>query len=434
MKTFFGLLVALLTLPFPILAAEQRPNIVFILADDYGLDGVGIYGSDRFKGRTPNIDRLAQSGIRFENAYCTPLCGPTRCLLNTGRYGFRTGGTSNQNAGQPKAAEEPSLARTLQSAGYATGMAGKWRQVGGSPGDWGFGEFITDPTAGGWYWKTSYTRNGQLVQTDREVYNPDVCLDFAKDFFRHHQDEPFYFYFPTHLVHGPILKTPESKNGGNLYDDNVAYLDKQVGQLVAELEKLGLREKTLILFASDNGTAKQSGRISGRPVNGQKGTMLEGGAHVPLIANWKGVTPAGTVLKDLVDFSDLFPTFVELAGTTLPAGVKFDGRSFAPQLRGQTGHPRDWIFVQLGAKWYVRNAGWKLNQSGELFDLSEAPFVEKTVAVAGQTEAAKAARQQLQAALNELNPAAGKNSSGDQGKAGNKVKRPIKRQKPAAKP
>ncbi len=434
MKKLFALTAALLTLPFPILAAEQRPNIVFILADDYGLDGVGIYGSDRFQGRTPNIDRLAQSGIRFENAYCTPLCGPTRCLLNTGRYGFRTGGTSNQNAAQPKATEEPTLARTLKSAGYATGMAGKWRQVGGSPDDWGFDEFITDPTAGGWYWKSSYTRNGKLVHTDQEVYCPDVCLDFAKDFFRAHKNEPFYFYFPTHLVHGPILKTPDSKEDGNRYDDNVAYLDKQVGQLIAELEKLGLRERTLIVFSGDNGTAKQSGSLSGRQVNGHKGTMLEGGAHVPLIANWKGVTPGGKVLKDLVDFSDLFPTFVELAGTTLPAGVKFDGRSFAPQLRGQTGHPRDWIYVQLGAQWYGRNAGWKLNQNGELFDLRDAPFVEKAVAVASQSEAAKAARQQLQAALDELNPAAGKNSTGDQVKAGKRLKRQPQRPKTVANP
>jgi arylsulfatase A len=434
MKALYGLLVAMVTLPSVLPAAPQRPNILFILADDYGLDGAGVYGSDRFKGRTPNIDRLAQSGLRFDNAYCTPLCGPTRCLLNTGRYGFRTGGTSNQNARQPEAAEEPSLARTLKSAGYATGMAGKWRQVGGSPGDWGFDEFITDPTAGGWYWKTSYTRNGKLVQTDKEVYYPDVCLDFARTFFRAHKDEPFHFYFPTHLVHGPIVKTPDSRDGSNRYDDNVAYLDKQVGQLVAELEQLGLREKTLIVFSGDNGTAKQSGSIGGRNVNGHKGTLLEGGAHVPLIANWPGITPGGMVLKDLVDFSDLFPTFADLAGAVMPAGVKFDGRSFAPQLHGQPGRPRDWIFVQLGAKWYVRNAGWKLNQGGELFDLSDAPFVEKLVPAAAQNESGKAARGQLQAALDELNPAAGKNSSGNQGKAGKNAKRQNKRQKTAAKP
>lgn len=409
MKKLLLAFTFLATLALNLLAADKRPNFVFILADDYGLDGVSSYGSDRFKGKTPNIDALAKSGIRFENGYCTPLCGPTRCLLNTGRYGFRTGGTSNQNAGQPKAKDEPSLARTLKAAGYATGMAGKWRQMGESPGDWGFDEFITDPTAGGWYWKTNYTKNGQLVQTGQEVYCPDVCMEFTLDFLRRHRVQPFYCYFPTHLVHAPILRTPDSRPGANLYDENVAYLDKQVGLIVAELEKLGLRENTVIIFAGDNGTAKQSGTIGGRQINGQKGTMLEGGAHVPFIANWKGVTPAGKVLKDLVDFSDVFPTFTELAGAKMPAGVNFDGHSFAPQLRGQAGNPREWIYVQLGNRWYTRNASWKLNQNGELFDLSDAPFVEKPVPVEGQNAAAKAARAKLQAVLDELNPAAGKN-------------------------
>ena len=409
-KTFLTV-ATLATFALNQLHAAQRPNFVFILADDIGLDGVGCYGSDRFKSKTPNIDALAKSGIRFENGYCTPLCGPTRCLLNTGRYGFRTGGTLNQNAGQPKAASEPSLARTLKQAGYATGMAGKWRQMGESPGDWGFDVFLTDPVAGGWYWKSSYTKNGKLVETDKEVYCPDVCLEFTLDFLRRHRDGPFYFYFPAHLIHGPILRTPDSKPGGILYDENVAYLDKQVGQIMAELDKLGIRETTLIIFAGDNGTARQSGTIGGRQISGQKGTMLEGGAHVPFIANWQGVTPAGRVLPDLVDFGDVFPTFIELAGAKMPSGFQFDGRSFAPQMHGQPGQPREWIFVQLGNRWYVRNAGWKLNQAGELFEMSDAPFVERLVPVNGQSAAAATARTRLQGVLAELNPASGKNSS-----------------------
>ena len=414
-------------------ADPQRPNIVFFLADDFGLDGVSCYGSDRFKGKTPNIDELAKSGLRFERAYCTPLCGPTRCLLMTGRYGFRTGGLTNQTAGQPASKNEPSLARTLKQAGYATGMAGKWRQVGETPGDWGFDEWITDPTAGGWYWKTNYTKNGKLVESDKDVYCPDANLEFAKDFLRRHKDKPFYFYFPSHLVHGPILRTPDSKPGGNLYEENVAYLDKQVGQMVAELDRLGLREKTLFIFSADNGTARfgaDQSFLNGRMINGQKGTMLEGGAHVPFIANWKGVTPAGKVTKDLVDFSDLFPTFAELAGAKLPAGVKLDGHSFAPQLKGQKGTPREWIFVQLGANWYVRNDGWKLNQRGELFDLSDAPWVEKAVNADTQNAAAREARQQLQAVLDELKPASGKTATASDKavKKGKKKRKQARRQ------
>ena len=147
----------------------SRPNIVFLFADDLGIEGINCYGSDRFKDKTPNIDALARTGIRFERAYSAPLCGPSRCQIMTGRYGFRTGGVNNQAAHNPSFKDEPSLAKTLKQSGYATGMAGKWRQMGGSPGDWGFDEFITDNTAAGWYWQKSYTKNGNLVQEDQEV-------------------------------------------------------------------------------------------------------------------------------------------------------------------------------------------------------------------------------------------------------------------------
>ena len=217
------------------------------------------------------------------------------------------------------------------------------------------------------------------------------------EFFQRHREQPFFFYYPTHLIHGPILRTPDSQGDGraDYYDDNVAYLDKQVGQLVAELERLGLREKTVILFTGDNGTARfgaDTMTIGGRKINGMKGTMLEGGSRVPLIASWKGTMPAGRVVNDLIDFSDFFATFAELAGAKLPEGVTLDSRSFAPQLRGEKGTPREWVYVQLGARWYVRDHGWKLTQSGELFDMSDAPFVEKPVPADAAGDEAKAAR------------------------------------------
>lgn len=400
-------------------AAAERPNILFIFADDCGTDCFGCYGSDRARSLTPNIDALARSGARFERCYSTPLCGPSRCLIMTGRYGFRTGGLTNQTAGKPSFRNEPALARILKQAGYATGMAGKWRQMSDSPGDWGFDEFITDPVAGGWYWKQSYTKNGQEVKLDKEVYYPDAGSDFALDFIRRHQDRPFFFYLSEHLVHGPIVRTPDSKPGAaprQLYDDNIAYLDKTVGKLLAGLDRLGLREKTLVLFTTDNGTAPPAyqpqhdpdhttGKIGGRAVHGRKGQLLEGGSRVPLIASWKATLPAGGVRGDLIDFSDLLPTFADLTGARLPPDVKFDGRSFAPQLRGQPGQPREWVFVQLGAGWYARDDGWKLNQKGELFSMKDAPFVEAPVPADTTDARAVAARKRLQAVLDELNPA-----------------------------
>ena len=149
----------LLTLAFvfatslQVFAADQnsRPNIIFILADDTGIEGYGCYGSDRFKGKTPNIDALAKSGVCFERCYSAPLCGPSRGQIMTARYGFRTGGLTNPTAHRPSFKKEPSLAKTLEQAGYVAGRAGKWRQMGDCPGDWGFDEYITDPTPRGWY-------------------------------------------------------------------------------------------------------------------------------------------------------------------------------------------------------------------------------------------------------------------------------------------
>ena len=129
--------------------------------------------------------------------------------------------------------------------------------------------------------------------------------------------------------------------------------------------------------------------------------MLEGGTRVPLIASWKGTTPPGKVLKDMVDFSDFYATFAELAGAKQPANLTFDGRSFAPQLRGQKGNPREWIYVQLGRNWYVKEQGWKLNQSGELYDMKDAPFVEKLVPAGTEDANAAAGRKRLQAVLDE---------------------------------
>ncbi len=406
-------LAAFLTLLCGNSLAAEKPNIIFILADDLGIDNLGCYGSDKHK--TPNLDKLAASGTRFETCYAAPVCGPSRCLLMTGRYAFRTGGLGNQSwrEGAPgaKSVDEKPVATLLKQAGYATGMAGKWRQVGETPREWGFDEYITDPTASGWFWQTKHQKNGEQVTVPDGTYAGDVVHEFTVDFLRRNKDKPFFFYYSMHHVHGPIQRTPDTAKDGqpNLYEDNIRYMDKQVGAVIAELEKLGLREKTLVIFSGDNGTAlTHPSTIGGRMPNGKKGSLLEGGSRVPFIASWPGVTPAGKVSKDMISFADPHATFAELAGVKLPDGMKFDGRSFAPQLRGEKGTPREWAYVQLNAKWFVREPGFKMNEKAELFDVSAAPFVEKPVAADADTDASKAARQRLGAILAELNPASGK--------------------------
>jgi len=427
-------LVSAIALPEGVCAdggASSKPNIIFILADDYGIPGVGCYGGAY---KTPNLDSLAAGGVRFERCYSAPLCAPSRALCMFGRYAFRTGVLDNGCGAAAKPDKEVCIAKTLKQAGYATAMAGKWSQLTllDTPEEartWGFDEFLRwDKSRGERYWKPALNKNGQPVEVTDKSYAPDMFHEFVVDFVKRHRDGPFFVYYPTTLIHGPILATPDSKEGAKskaegkkkgkgerkskdkgdnpLYADNISYLDKIVGKLVAALDEMNLREKTLIVFTGDNGSVPV-GAINGRPVDGHKSQVNEGGSRVPLIANWKGITPAGRVLKDLVGLSDFYATFAELAGAKMPENLTFDSRSFAPQLRGEKVSPREWIYVQLGAKGYARNDGWKLTESGQLFDMSDAPFAQKLVTTDAQPPEAKAAREQLQGVLDKLNPAGG---------------------------
>jgi arylsulfatase A len=412
-------------------ADASRPNIILIFSDDYGISGVGCYGG---KYPTPNLDALAKTGVRFEHCFSMPLCGPSRAVTLSGRYPFRNGVVSNGHGQAYKPTDSLPIAKLLQQSGYATAVAGKWRQLQyfdtvADGKAWGFDEFIVwgfgNEGRGERYWQPSYNKNGTFLTDVDKAYGPDLLHEFAVDFIRRHKEKPFFLYYPTPLVHGPILKTPDSAEKSDHYTDNVAYLDKQVGKLVAELDQQGLRKNTVIVFTGDNGSVGATERLtfaSGKRIDGQKGSVKEGGSRVPLIVNWQGTTPVGKELPDLVDFSDFYVTFAELAGAKLPPDLKLDGRSFAPQLRGEKGTPREWAFVQLQDEWYARNLGWKLTQSGELFSMKNAPYEQ--IPADANDPVAKAARMQLKAALDGLNPGATT--------PGEKVKRNRKKNKQAA--
>jgi arylsulfatase A len=401
------------------LFSGSKPNIIFILADDLGIGEVGCYGADNYK--TPHIDALARGGIRFTHAFTPSLCGPSRATILTGRYLFRTGATNQDATGEMDPAEETMISKVLKSAGYATASIGKWGQLPLRPDDFGF-DYYLRYKGSGIYWNSqekgkTYEVNGAKRTLADKEYMPDVLHDHVVNFITKHRDMPFYVYYSLSHVHAEILPTPDSTpESKNLYADNVTYMDKLVGKLVDELERLGLREKTMIVFFGDNGPGKRradDATIRGRRLEGQKGSMLEGGSREPLIINWPGTTPAGMVSDNLIDSSDFFPTFADLAGAKLPENSTVDGKSFAAMLRGEKAVPREWIYIQLANQWYVRDAGWKLNQAGQLFDMSDAPFKEKLVAVGTNDPAANAARKRLQVTLDQLNPAGGILDDGD---------------------
>jgi arylsulfatase A len=399
--------------------SSPKPNIVFILADDYGIGEVSAYGADNY--RTPHIDRLAQEGLRYTNAYTIPLCGPSRAQILTGRYPFRTGATNQDATGEFTPAAETMMPKVLKQAGYVTAAIGKWGQLPLGPAEFGFDRYLKFQGSGA-YWNTqkkaeTYEIDGQKVPLRDKEYLPDVMHRMAVDFITENRNRPFYVYYSLSHVHTDILPTPDSApDSTDHYGDNVRYMDKLIGQFIAELDRLGLGDNTVVVFMGDNGTTKgraDRATIGGRRLAGTKGSMLEGGGLEPMIVRWPGRIPAGSISKDMVDSSDFFPTFAELAGAKLPEKIIIDGRSLAPQWRGEKGQSRAWAFNQLARNWYVRETGWKLNQAGELFDMSDAPFTEKLVPADSPDPVAVAARTRLQAALTQLNPAGGILDHGD---------------------
>ena len=416
-------------------AQQKKPNIIFVLADDLGIDGVSAYGADFFK--TPVIDKLAKEGIRYTNAYTVPLCGPSRALILSGRYGFRTGAVNQDMTGEIKPSAENFMPAILKKAGYTSSMIGKWGQLPLDPGAFGFDDYLRFFGSGSFFnepgKKDKYVVNGKEAVLKDGEYMPDLMHDHMVNFLAQHKKDPFYLYYSLSHVHGEIVATPDTKPGTTdykeLYADNISYMDKLVGKLVHTLDSLKLRENTLIVFFGDNGTAgeaAQIGRVQGQKLSGKKGTMQECGSLVPMIVNWPGMIKKPDVSNSLIDAADFIPTFAEIAGAPLPTNNVLDGVSFAYQLKGGKGTAREWIFTGLGKDWYVRSANWKLMRSGDLYDMRKAPFEEKLVVVDDKTTAEK---KKLQAVLDKLNPAGGFLDNGDgSGRHANKSKNKEKKQ------
>jgi arylsulfatase A-like enzyme len=399
-------------------AAETKPNIVFILADDLGINDLHCYG--RADHRTPNLDRLAASGTRFTSAYAAcPVCSPTRAALMTGKAPARLHlttflpGRADCNAQKllhPAIAmqlplAEKTLAEYLKEAGYATGCFGKWH-LGGKgflPTDQGFDEFA----AGQANTKPSATEGGKGEY--------DLTAR-AEAFIDRHRDKPFFLYLPHNNPHIPYSARPETvaKNAGALepvYAAVIETLDDAVGRLLAKLDQLKLTERTIVIFTSDNGglhvpEGPHPKITHNTPYRAGKGFLYEGGIRVPAIVRWPGKVPAGQTIAAPTITMDWLPTLLQLALGKSPDGL--DGESVAGLLSGavvkRTSRPLYWHiphYCNQGSRpsGAIRDSDWKLIEhyedgSIELFNLRADPSETMNLA-AKEPERASAMRDQL---------------------------------------
>lgn len=323
---------------------------------------------------------------------------------------------------------EKTFGHVLKSAGYQTGLAGKWQMtlLKNDPNHiqkMGF----DNSCVFGWhegprYHKPYIWQNGKIRNDVDNRYGPDVYSEFLIDFITKNKNQPFLAYYPMTLAHEISndleIPPPTSPNGKyQSYKELVEYMDVLVGRLVKTLEELGIREKTLILFTTDNGTPKkfitefEDGQYIKEPILsymgdkisiGGKSELTDAGTHVPLIANWPGTTPSGLVLDDLIDFSDFLPTLAELSNANIPARVIIDGQSFAKQIKGKKGQPREWVYTQWEGEAWLRTKLWKLYRNGLLYNMQNDPNEKFPITSDNDSEDSRTVRKRLEAVFENL--------------------------------
>ena len=419
------LCIVLLVALSPVLrAADDRPNVIFILADDLGWGDLGCQGHPVI--RTPNLDRLAHEGTQFTQFYvCGSVCSPSRCAFFTSHFPAREAihghfATPQQNTARgmvqfldPKV---PNIARILKGAGYTTAHVGKWhlgsRSGGPEPDAYGF----------------DYVGTGELDGPEAGGDDPffrarstELFVNETIEFIRKNKDKPFYAQMWTLVPHATLNPTPEQMEeyprmrAGNgkpfphasaaqIFYSSVSDLDKHIGRLLDALKEMGLDEKTLIVFSSDNGpedihiiNAGHSGIGSAGPFRGRKRSLYEGGVRVPFLVRWPGHVPAGRIENDaIIAGADFLPTVCQLTRTPLPADMIVDGEDTSDILLGKS-RPRtkplfwEWRFNIAGEPFHkspilaIRDGDWKLlfnpdKSRIELYDLTKDPTQLNNVA------------------------------------------------------
>jgi arylsulfatase A-like enzyme len=411
--------VPFLASPLSLLAGEQaatsaqahRPNVVLIMTDDQGWGDLGVHGNDQI--RTPNLDALARQSVALKNFYVSPVCTPTRASLLTGRYNYRTGAIDTFRGRALMHSDEVTLAEMLAAAGYRTGIFGKWHLGDNYPlraRNQGFQESLTlwggglvqwaDPpqARGNSYFDPWLSHNG--TETQFKGYCSDIYTDAAIEYIDKHRTDPFFVYLAFNCPHTPLqvrdqdyqpyLKMGLDETTAKVYG-MVANLDANIGRLLKKLNELSLAEDTILIFLTDNGP--QQRRYNGI-WRGLKGSVYEGGIHVPCFVRWPRRLRAGHHVEEPAAHIDLVPTLLAACGVERPGGVKLDGRNVLPLLEAR---PAVWPDRNLFFQWHrgdvpqlhrafaVRGPRYKLVQAAgageqappktrfELFDLVNDP-------------------------------------------------------------
>ncbi len=377
------------------MVAQEKPNIVFLFADDAGYADFGFQGSKTMV--TPNLDRMTKQGVRFAQAYVShPTCGPSRAGILTGRHQNRFGfeennvpgfmsavsAADNEEMGLPL--EEKTMGEYMKSIGYRTGYFGKWHQGGADrfhPLQRGFDEFFG--FRGGARSYFPYEKTPAQVQNklernfgdfaEHEGYLTDVLGEEAADFIDRNQKNPFLVFLAFNAVHTPMDATPEDlakfpqlKGARQQVAAMTLALDRACGMVLDKLEELGLAENTIVVFSNDNGGPTDRNASSNYPLSGTKSTYLEGGIRVPFVVRWPARIAAGTVYPNPISTLDLLPTFYAAGGGSVEDMEGTDGANLIPYLTGeQFGRPHQTLYWKRETRAVVRDGDWKLLRYGD---------------------------------------------------------------------
>ena len=393
----------------------RKPNVILIMADDIGFEGLGINGSLSYN--TPNLDALASNGVNFTNAIANPLCTPSRVKIMTGKYNYK-----NYDYFTHLNASEKTFGNLFKDNGYQTAIVGKWQLNGlkikeidqkikednTRPYKFGFDEYCL--------WQLTKTKdfgerfanplieqNGKFLERNKDLYGPDIVSDYAIDFIQRNKEKSFFLYYPMLLVHDPFVPTPDSeewnnpdlryKKSNNFFKDMVEYMDKIVGKIAQELKAQGIEDNTLIMFVGDNGTNRNLvTKTNFGDVKGAKGNTITHGVHVPMIASWPSKIKNPIIYDGVVDLTDFYATFSDI----LNLSNYSDGKSLTHIFYGNKKNVRETVTIYYDPKWSInvdrhrnifsQDKRYKLYKNGEFFDmkndiLEENPLKEKDLDV-----------------------------------------------------